>query len=353
MLSRGTLGRNDLQVTQLGLGCAPLGDLFEVIPEAESVALLQTAWDSGIRYFDTAPFYGHTKSEHRLGSFLRQQERSEYVLSTKVGRVYRPAGPSEKLNQGSWLDPYPFLYHFDYSYDGIMRSYEDSLQRMGIGSVDVLVIHDLDLLFFKSAERHSIYLAQLVSSGWRALEELRASGAVSVVGAGINELGLIRRFNELMDLDFFLVAYGYNLLNQSMLGEDFTSCNDHNAQIVVGAPFASGILAGGSEKNERYAYKQADPAKVERVARIQKICASYEIPLPAAALQFPMAHPNVVAVIPGATNRHHVGANAQNFSIEIPVKLWHELREQGLLHPDAPIPDDGDIPSDPSKEAIL
>jgi len=338
MLPRATLGRNSLRVTQLGLGCAPLGDLFEVVAEEEVAALLQAAWDSGIRYFDTAPFYGHTKSEHRLGAFLRQQDRSEYVVSTKVGRIFEPAGLSEKLDAGTWLDPYPFRYHYDYSYDGIMRSWEDSLQRMGIGSVDALVIHDLDQIFLGTGDRYSTYLNQLVASGWRALDELRASATVSAIGAGINELGLIRRFNELIDLDFVLVAYGYNLLNQSMLGEDFESCVEHDVQIVVGTVFASGILAGGPEKTKRYAYERADLATVERVAHIERICANYDVSLATAALQFPMAHPSVVAVIPGATHRNHVSANALNFSIEIPAGLWGELVAEGLLHPDVPLP---------------
>ena len=197
-----TVGRTGVPVTPLGVGCAPIGDLFVEVGETRARQMLQAAWDAGIRYFDTSPFYGHGKSEHRLGEFLRGLRRDQFTVSTKVGRVLRPTTDRSRLSEEYWQQPLPFTLHFDYSYDGIMRSYEDSLQRLGLGSVELLVIHDLDLLFHPP-ERMAALQIELATSGWRALEELRSSGAVRGLGAGINAVGLIPRFLDLLDLDFF------------------------------------------------------------------------------------------------------------------------------------------------------
>ncbi|MDE0221923.1 MAG: aldo/keto reductase, partial [Spirochaetaceae bacterium] len=254
-----TLGRTGVELTRLGLGCAPIGDLLGSVSDATARQVMQSAWDAGIRYYDTSPFYGHGKSEHRLGEFLRGRPREQFKVSTKVGRVLRPTTRPDLLDQEYWRDPLPFTLHFDYSYDGIMRSYEDSLQRLGLGSVDLLVIHDLDQLFHHSEQRIAALMQEMATSGWRALDQLRSSGAVSGVGAGINFVGLIPRFLDLMELDFFLVAQDYNLLDHDVLDHDFPRCAEAGVSIIVGALFASGILATAGRGNASYRYAAPPP----------------------------------------------------------------------------------------------
>ncbi|MEZ4658982.1 MAG: aldo/keto reductase [Caldilineaceae bacterium] len=332
------VGQTNARVTQFGLGGAPFGNLFEPISEAQAQRTLQAAWDAGVRYFDTAPFYGYGKSEHRVGHFLRQQPRSEFVISTKVGRVLRPPRNLAAFDKGAWADPLPFEFDVDFSYDGIMRSYEDSLQRLGLPSVDMLVIHDLDFYFHQNEARVSAWLNQLYTSGWRALDELRRHGLIQAVGAGVNELGMIPRFLDLVELDFFLVAYGYNLLTQEMLASEFTLCAKRNVSIIIGAVFASGILATGAVPGAKYFYAPASEEILDKTERIQTICQRYETPLPAAALQFLLANPIVAAIIPGALAPEHVQSNIELVAQEIPAELWAELKREGLLVEDAPTP---------------
>ncbi len=332
------IGSTGSSVTQFGLGTAPLGDLFEALDESAAQDVLQAAWDVGVRYFDTSPFYGNGKSEHRVGHFLRQKPRDEYVLSTKVGRVFRPARDLETFDPGPFTGALPFEFTVDYSYDGIMRSYEDSLHRLSLPNVDLLVIHDLDFYFYETEARVNAYLNQLFTSGWRALDELRRHGLVKGVGAGINELGMIPRFLDLVDLDFFLVAYGYNLLTQEMLEEEFPLCEQQGISIIVGAVFASEILATGAVPRARYFYAPASPERMERTDRIEQICKRYQTPLPCAALQFLTANPIVSAIIPGALEAAHVQANFDLLLKPVPAELWTELKGEGLLREDAPTP---------------
>lgn len=325
-------------VTEFGLGTAPLGDLFKMLDEDSAQGVLQAAWDVGVRYFDTSPFYGNGKSEHRVGHFLRQKPRDEYVLSTKVGRVFRPAYDLANFDPGPFIGALPFEFIVDYSYDGIMRSFEDSLQRLSLPSVDLLVIHDLDFYFYETEARVNAYLNQLFTSGWRALEELRSHGLVKGVGAGINELGMIPRFLDLVDLDFFLVAYGYNLLTQEMLEEEFPLCEQRGISVIIGAVFASGILATGAVQGATYFYAPASQEMMERTDRIEKICKRHQTPLPCAALQFLLANPIVSAIIPGAMEVAHVRGNYDLLQRPIPAELWNELKAEGLLREDAPTP---------------
>jgi len=334
-----TIAETGLQVTQLGLGTAGLGDLFATVPEAEAQAIAQQAWDCGVRYYDTAPWYGKGKSEHRIGTFLRQQPRHEFVLSTKVGRVLRaPANPDHTDPRGPWTGALPFDLYFDYGYDGIMRSWEDSLQRLSVSRVDILFIHDLDHLYFGSDEGVSAHLGQLYTSGWRALDELRRSGRVGAIGAGINRANMMPRFLDLVDLDLFLVAMPYTLLDQDVLDDIFPRCAEQGVQIVIGAPFASGILATGAVDGATYDYAPATTRILEKTRAIQRICENHHTPLQAVALQFPVAHPLVVAAIPGATEAAHVQANVENYAVEVPADLWSELKTAGLLRADAPTP---------------
>lgn len=332
------VGTTTAHVTQFGLGTAPLGDLFVAVSEDAAQQTLQAAWDAGVRYYDTAPFYGHGKSEHRVGHFLRQQPREQFVISTKVGRVFHATPNLATFDKGAWAAPLPFDFTVDYSYDGIMRSFEDSLQRLGLPYVDLLVIHDLDYYFHQNEARVSAYLDQLFTSGWRALESLRRQGVIKGVGAGINELGMIPRFLDLVELDFFLVAYGYNLLTQAMLAEEFALCRERNVSVIIGAVFASGILATGAVPDAKYFYAPASEEILDKTEQIETICKRYETPLPAAALQFLLAHPVVAAIIPGALAPEHVQQNIGLVQQAIPGELWAELKAEGLLMADAPVP---------------
>ena len=337
-LAQRQIGNTAAYVTQFGLGCGPLGDNFEAISEEQAQQTLQTAWDAGVRYFDTAPFYGYGKSEHRLGHFLRQQPRQEFVISTKVGRIFRAAADPATFDKGTWSGGLPFEFTVDFTYGGIMRSFEDSLQRLSLPSVDLLVIHDLDFYFHQTEARVNAYLAQLFTDGWRALEELRRHGLIKGVGAGINELGMIPRFLELVDLDFFLVAYGYNLLTQAMAAEEFPLCAEQGISLIIGAVFASGILVTGAVPGARYYYAPASPEIMAQTERIEAVCRHHETPLPAAALQFLLAHPLVSAIIPGALAPEQVAANVSMLEQPIPPALWAELKAEGLLPTNVPTP---------------
>jgi D-threo-aldose 1-dehydrogenase len=332
------VGKSQATVTKIGLGGAPLGDLFQKLSEDQAQSVLQAAWDAGVRYYDTAPFYGYGKSEHRVGHFLRQQPREEFVLSTKVGRVLTATRDMERFEGGFWVGGLPFELRFDYSYDGIMRSFEDSLQRLGLNSIDLLLIHDLDFWFHKTEVGVNAYLSQLFSSGWRALDELRSSGQIKGVGAGINEMGMMPRFLDLVDLDFFIVALPYTLLDQEVLDEEFPRCAENGVGAVIGAVFASGILATGPVEGATYAYAPATEEILEKTRRIEAVCKRHDTPLAAAAMQFPLAHPIVAAIIPGALAPEHVQGNVQLLQQSIPADLWAELKDEGLLRKDAPTP---------------
>lgn len=330
--------RTGVELSTLGFGGAPLGELFVHVSESQAQDTLKAAWDAGIRYYDTAPFYGYGKSEHRLGHFLRQQDRSEFVLSTKVGRVLSATRNLDTFDRGFWVGSLPFEHRFDYGYDGIMRSWEDSLQRLGLSSIDLLLIHDLDSFFHDSEDRFSAHLSRLVTSGWRALDELRTQGLVKAVGAGLNRRGALPRLLDAVDLDFCIVAMPYTLLDQGILDDEFPLCAESDVRVVIGSVFASGILVAGPVEGATYAYAPAPPQIIEKARRIEAVCKRHDVPLPAAAMQFPLAHPIVAAIIPGAMDPSHIATNTGWFSRKIPDDLWTELKAERLLREDAPTP---------------
>ena len=330
-LVRRKLGRTNLEVTQLGLGGAGLGDLFDVVEDADANATLQAAWDAGIRYYDTSPWYGRGQSEHRFGRALYRRPRADYVLSTKVGRLFRAFHDAENFEHGFWRGGLKFQHRFDYSYDGVMRSFEDSLQRLGLPRIDLLLIHDLDISHHATDAKVTAYLTELHNGGFRALTELKQAGLISGIGAGINEAGMMPRFLDLMDIDFFLVAMPYTLLDTDVLDSEFPRCIARDVGFVIGAPFASGILATGAVPGARYRYADATPEILAKVKRIEAVCTRHKVPLPAAALQFPLGHPSVAAVIPGALLPEHVARNVAAFRHAIPADFWGELKHEGLL----------------------
>ena len=333
------LGKSGVNLTQLGFGSAGLGELFVRVDEATAAATLRAAWDAGVRYYDTAPWYGRGQSEIRCGRFLDSRPRSEFVLSSKVGRwFFAPAKPDEFQTGPSWAGGLRFDHTHDYSYDGIMRSYEQSQMRLGMNRIDLLVIHDLDFWFHTTEAKVVAYLSQLFTSGWRALEQLRSHGLVRGVGAGINELGMMPRFLDALDLDFFLLALRYTLMEQDVLRDEFPYCERSGVGIVIGGVYNSGITATGPVHGAKYNYKDATPDILERVRRIAAVCAAHSVPLAAAALQFPLAHPMVTSVIPGAISPDQLRQNVANFRHPIPASLWSDLKAEGLLAEHAPTP---------------
>jgi D-threo-aldose 1-dehydrogenase len=334
---RRQVGNTAFAVTQLGMGGASLGDMRESIPEAQATATLEAAHAAGISYFDTSPWYGNGKSELRFGHVLRTKPRDGFALSTKVGRVHgRPANPDTYRHPG-WAGGLPFEPRFDYTRDGILKSYEMSLARLGLNRVEALLIHDLDPRHQRSEEGVAASLGQLESSGYRALADLKARGEILAIGAGINLAGMIPRFLERWPVDFFLVAMPYTLLEQEGLDE-LELCAKRGVSVVIGAPYASGILVRGPQSGALYNYRAAKPEIVAKAERIAAVCRRHDVPLAAAALQFPLGHSSVVSVIPGPVAAEEVRQNLAWMRRSVPAALWSELRGEGLIRQGAPTP---------------
>ena len=332
------VGQTSLELPILGFGGAPLGELFERVSETQSRQTLESAWSAGIRYYDTAPWYGHGLSEHRIGGLLRQQDPEEFLCSTKVGRVYsRYRGRAKDFKGAPWAGGLPFTLKFDYTYDGILGSYEDSLLRFGLNQIDVLVIHDLDLGYHRTEKRMNEYFKEL-ESGWKALDELKRSGEIKAFGAGINYEYMMPRFLEECPLDFFLVAMPYTLLDQDVLDEIFPKCESLGVGVVVGAPYASGILASGAIEGAKYKYADATPEVLQKVRAFERLCNDHQIPLKAAALQFPLGHSLVASIIPGAFQPAQVLENRQLVEHPIPSAFWDDCKSANLIRSDAPTP---------------
>jgi len=325
------IGRTSVEVTELGLGCATLGGSRIAVSRQQAEAIVAAAWAAGVSYIDTAPFYGVGQAERCVGDAMRWVPRDEWVLSTKVGRLLRPRRTAAEDTERR--HPLPFHPVFDYSYDAVMRSFEDSLQQLGLARIDILYVHDIGVMQH-GAEAHPGLMRTLRDGGYRALEELRAAGTVRAIGIGVNEREVLLEAMEWGDWDAFLLAGRYTLLEQAPLEDLLPRCEKAGASIVVGGPLNSGILAGRDTWN----YKTAPAEIVARVNAIEAVCNSHRVPLPAAALQFPLAHPAVAAIIPGPRNVEEFHANMRLLRHPIPAALWADLRTAGLLHPHAPIP---------------
>jgi len=329
------LGRVDLDVTAFAFGAAPIGNIFRPITEQESDAMVQHAWDAGVRFYDTAPMYGHGLSELRTGHSLRWKRRDDFVLASKVGRVLKPAR-RDTIDFAPWVDGAPFTMHFDYSYDGTMRSFEDSLQRLGLERMDVCFIHDIDV-FTRGAEQPAVF-EQAMDGCWRALERLRSQGLVKAIGVGVNEWQVCHEALKRHDFDCFLLAGRYTLLEQDALDEFLPLCEKRGAAVVVGGGFNSGILATGARPGAKYNYAPAPQPILDKVARIEAVCSAHGVPLPAAALQFVVAHPAIPSFIAGTRTVEQLRQNLAWFSHPIPADFWADLKRRGLLREDAPVP---------------
>ena len=326
------VGRAALEVTVLGFGTATMGGSRIPVSREESEAMVRAAWDAGVRYVDTAPFYGVGSSERRVGDALRDKPRDEWVLSTKVGRLLKPRRGQQASIDGRSA-PLPFTVEYDYSHDGVMRSVEDSYQRLGLDKIDILYVHDIGAYQHKDAAPG--HMKVLRDSGYKALTELKSAGVVSAIGIGVNEKAVLLEAMGWGAWDAFLLAGRYTLLEQAPLDDLLPLCEQRGTSIVIGGPLNSGILAGRDTWN----YAPAPPDVVERVKKIQAVCDRHHVPLPAAALQFPLAHKAVCATIPGPRTVAEFSTNVELMRMKIPAALWAELKHEKLLHAEAPVPE--------------
>ena len=331
------LGRTALEVGVLGLGGAPLGDFYEKLPEERALDAVEAAYRCGIRLYDTSPLYGHGLSEHRFGHVLRSKPRDDLVLSTKVGRWLKPERP-ERIVRGWFTGGLNFEAVYDYSYDGAMRSLEQSYQRFGMNQIDIVLIHDVDIWTHGSREAYDRRFAESMEGAYRALDRLRSEGAIKAIGAGLNEVAPCVRYANAGDFDCFLLAGRYTLLEQNGLEDLLPLAGTKGFSILLGGPFNSGILATGAVPGAKYNYKPAPPEIMERVARIEAVCGRHGVPLAAAAIQFPLGHSCVASIVPGAVAPSEVERNVALMAMPIPAAFWADLKNSGLLATDAPVP---------------
>jgi D-threo-aldose 1-dehydrogenase len=335
------LGRSAVAVTALGFGGNVLGNLYAAVGEEAARETVAAAYDTGVRVFDTAPLYGHGLSERRMGDALRGLDRSSFVLSTKVGRLLKPHGkvPPPRLSHeegGIFADELPFQPVFDFSYDATMRSFEDSLQRLGMNRIDILLIHDADE--WSQGARYREVLRTVETGALRALQRLKDEDVIGAFGAGVNQAEACENLLDIGPFDVFLLAGRYTLLEQGGLDGLLPRCEREGVSIVLGAPFNSGILVTGATAEARYNYLPAPGAVKERVSRIERVCGAHGVPLPAAALQFVLAHPAVATVIPGSKTPEEARQNAAWIDAPIPAAFWSDLKAEGLIRADAPTP---------------
>jgi D-threo-aldose 1-dehydrogenase len=332
------IGRTGLVVTELGVGTAPLGNLYRQVTSDDAGATMRAALSAGFRYVDTAPYYGFGLSERRVGDAVRGV--SDVVVSTKAGRLLGAAPDvRDARERHGFHSPMPFEPEYDYSYDGIMRSWEASLQRLGLARVDILLVHDIGRL--THGERHQASFDQLTSGGgFKALEELRAGRAIRAFGLGVNEVAVCHEAMKHTHLDVVLLAGRYTLLEQEALDDLFPACAVSGTCVIVGGPYNSGILASGTRGHETvyYDYGIASQSVIERVRNIESCCDRHGISLACAALQFPLAHPLVGSVIPGLGSAQRIKQTLDLYRHEIPDAFWEDLKANGLLRADAPVP---------------
>jgi len=319
-----------IALPRVGLGTAPLGGLYEAVDDESARATVERAWELGLRFFDTAPLYGHGLSERRLGRALAGRARDELVLATKVGRLLRAGAPPDETQLSDGLEVWkgvpPVRPVFDFSYDGALRSVEESLERLGLDRVDVLHIHDPDE-----------HYEEALHGAYRALERLRSEGTIGAVGAGMNQAEMLARFAREADFDCFLLAGRYTLLDQSALAELLPLCLERGIAVIVGGVYNSGILAD-PRPGATYDYRLAPPELVERARRLDAVCARHGVPLKAAAIQFPFGHPAVTTLLVGARSLEELEENLALLRLEIPAELWEDVRAEGLLPDEVPTP---------------
>ena len=322
------VGQTKLEIDSLGLGGAPLGGNFVDLGYAQAEELIKAAKNTGIGYFDTAPWYGFGRSERVMGDVLRG---SEYILSDKVGRLLAP-GPVKKPGDFGMVDPLPFNVVYDYSYEGIMRAYEDNLQRLGLDRIDILLVHDIGE--FQHGQDHVKHFKNLESGGYRAMDELRTAGLIKAIGLGVNENKVCMDALAIGDWDVFLLAGRYTLLEQTAVETLFPACRKAGTSIICGGPFNSGVLVGRDSWN----YAKAPKEVIDKARALGVVADEFSIPLPAAALQFPLGDEIVTSVIPGPRDKGELEQIVTWFKTPIPSEFWSALKEKKLIELSAVVP---------------
>lgn len=333
------LGATGLSVSALGFGGAAIGNLYREVSDGDAFDAVRAAFEAGVCYFDTAPHYGFGLSESRLGSALRKLDPDESaVVSTKVGRTLVPCDADPGGLRHGFARAEPFAPVFDYSYDAVMRGYEESLSRLNGRRPRVVFVHDLGRR--THGEEHPRRFREFFEGGWRALETLRRAGEIEAIGLGANEWEICDDAMDHGDFDVFLLAGRYTLLEQTALDSFLPRCTQRNVSLIVGGPFNSGVLATGSRGTGQghYDYGPVPKAVMARVRRLEDVCDAFDVPLPAAALQFVLAHPQVASVVPGLASSREVEQAAAWLSMSIPAAFWTALHDQALLHSAAPVP---------------
>ncbi|ASK79280.1 pyridoxal 4-dehydrogenase [Paraphotobacterium marinum] len=338
-LQKNLVGQTSIKISNIGFGGASIGNLFRSISNEQANQAVQKSVELGINYFDTAPRYGHGLSERRLGDSLRIHDREKLIISSKVGRILKPIRNIEPntLRHG-FQSPMPFDEIFDYSYHGIMRSFEDSLQRLGTSHIDIMYIHDIGEFTHQDMNNH--YYAQLKNGGFRALEELKKDGSIKAIGIGVNETEICNKMLDDFQLDVILLASRYTLLEQESLNHFFPKCKELKTSVVIGGAYNTGILATGvnNYKCPIYNYEKAPQSIIEKVRVIENICLEYSVSLPAVALQFVLANENVASVIPGLAKSSRVEDTLALLNQDIPSELWSKLVTKGIISETAPLP---------------
>ncbi|WP_421580397.1 aldo/keto reductase [Shinella sp. M31] len=327
-----TIGRTGLAVTEFSFGTAALGGLYRACPRDVAMATLQAAWDEGLRYFDTAPWYGFGLAERVTGDFLRDKPKSDYVLSSKVGRIMFPV-PDDKVPSYGYVDPLPFDVRYDYSYDGIMRSVELSHARLGLNRIDMLYVHDIGV-YTHGAERNAFHVRQFFDSGLKALQELKSSGAVKAFGLGVNEIPVCLDVLRETDLDCILLAGRYTLLDRSAVAELLPLCAAKGTSLVVGGVFNSGILATGPVEGAHFDYMPATADIAGKVGAMMEIAKSHGVPLAAPALQFPLEHPAVASVLIGTAKPESLHRNMALARLDLSKDIYPAFEPHTLVAPE-------------------
>jgi D-threo-aldose 1-dehydrogenase len=327
-MRRNRLGKSKVQVTELGFGGGPLGGLFAPLDDETAAGALEAAWESGIRYFDTSPHYGIGHSERRTGGLLRGKPREEVTLSTKVGRLLVPQDPAGRMDE-SFAVPATHRRVWDFTRDGVLRSVEDSLERMGVDRIDILFLHDAEERF-----------EDALREGCPALAELRAQGMVGAIGAGMHHPGKLARLVEESDVDVVMLSGRYTLLDQSALDELLPACSDRGVSVLAASIFNSGLLATARPtEGATFDYAPAAPQVLERAQRVADVCEAHGVTLPERAMAFPLRHPVVSGIVVGMRTAEEVRRNVRAFGVKIPVQVWDDLRSEGLLDERAPVHD--------------
>jgi D-threo-aldose 1-dehydrogenase len=331
-MNRRKIGNTSLDVTEISLGGAAIGGLYRAVSRENAEATITAAWDAGIRYFDTAPFYGFGLSERRMGDVLRDKPRDSYILSTKVGRLLRPV-PEDQVPDYSYVEPLPFTVDYDYSYDGIMRSFEFSLARLGLNRIDILFVHDIGV-YTHGDEANRKHFRDLMDSGLKALNQLKSEGSISAFGLGVNEVQICLDVMSRASIDCILLAGRYTLLDRGASRELLPLCAKTRTSLIIGGVFNSGILATGPVPGAHFDYGPASQDVLDRVGRMEAVANGYGIPLAAAAMQYPLLDPNVATVLIGTAKPSSLARNLASLATQVPQEAWAAFDASAINRPD-------------------